>query len=70
VSRQEELRMRATKKWRTARLARRLGPGLSVAGDRLSMLQYAEQLEVEAVRLEAEASIEAQPLPLVRRGNL
>jgi hypothetical protein len=50
-----ELRKEAARKKQQAALARRLGPGLSVAGDRESMERHAMDMEAEAAALEAEA---------------
>jgi len=50
-----ELRAQADTKYRAAAMARRVGPGLSVAHDRASMLHHAQELEKEAAALEAEA---------------
>ena len=50
-----ELRAEAADKYRTAALARRIGPSLSLAADRVSMHALAEQKEAEGAALVAEA---------------
>ena len=50
-----ELRAQAADKYRTAEMARRIGPSLSLAADRVSMHTLAEQKEAEASALVAEA---------------
>ena len=50
------LRTLAADKRRMAALARRAGQFLSIATDRLLMLQHAQELEAEATGLEAQAA--------------
>jgi hypothetical protein len=50
-----DLRAQAEAKRHMSGIARRVGPGLSLAADRLMMLQHAQELEAEAVGLEAQA---------------
>jgi hypothetical protein len=50
-----DLRELAAGKRRTAALARRLGPSLSVARDRVAMAQHAADLEAAALALDSEA---------------
>jgi hypothetical protein len=62
MARPDELRARAAVKRRTAGVARQAGTNLSVAADRALMLQHAQELEAEAVGLEAQATaLEAGP---------
>jgi hypothetical protein len=59
-----DLRADAEAKRRMAGIARRAGPGLSFAADRLMMLQHAQELEAEAAGLEAQAdALDAQSQP-------
>lgn len=59
-----ELRAQAVTKYRAAATARRVGPALSVAQDRASMLQHAEELEKEAAALESRAdAVDARTRP-------
>jgi hypothetical protein len=50
-----DLRAQAQNKRRSAALARRIGPGLSLSQDRQMMLELSQELETEAARLDAEA---------------
>jgi hypothetical protein len=55
MTKQAELRAEAAGKRRMANLARRAGPGLSLADDRRAMHEHAQMLEAEAAGLEAQA---------------
>jgi hypothetical protein len=63
VKQPAELRVLAESKRRMADLARRAGPGLSLARDRVMMLQHAQELEAEAAELEAQAAALEDPKP-------
>jgi hypothetical protein len=58
-----DLRARADSKRRMAELARRTGGSLSFPADRVLMLQHAQELEAEAVGLEAQADALARAKP-------
>lgn len=49
------LRAQALSKRESADLARRVGPGLSLANDRQLMVELSQELDAEAARLEAQA---------------
>jgi DNA-binding transcriptional LysR family regulator len=58
-----QLRASAESKKLMAELARRSGRGLSVAEDRLLVLEHAQELEAEAAELEAQAAALDGPKP-------
>jgi hypothetical protein len=62
MTRAAELRAQAAGNRRTAALARRVGPGLSIEQDRLMMQRHALELDAEASGLEVQADeLESAP---------